>query len=137
LKSRDLLPIGEVARRSGRRASAIRYYEDIGVLPVPVRVGGKRRYEPETMRTLAVIDVAQRAGLTLDEIRRLLDAPSGGSAAEQLRLVAERRLPELNARIERALMVQKWLEAAARCECPDLDACCLFEDRGSSRADRR
>ncbi len=125
----ELLTIGELARRSGRRASAIRYYEEIGVLPSPVRVGGKRRYEPVTARALTVIDVAQRAGLALEEIKTLLQSPTGsGEAIERLRLVAEQRLPELRARIERARLVERWLEAAARCECPDLDACCLFDD---------
>jgi DNA-binding transcriptional MerR regulator len=55
------LTIGEVARRAGKRASSIRYYESIGLLPTPRRVGGQRRYATETLRTLAVIDVAQRA----------------------------------------------------------------------------
>src|SRR5262245_36195752 len=126
----QVLTIGELARRSGRRASAIRYYEEVGVLPPPARISGQRRYTPATERSLTVIDVAQRAGLTLDEIKILLESPAGSPAAtEHLRLVAERRLPELRARIERARLVERWLEAAARCECPDLDACCLFDDR--------
>ena len=129
ISDQQLLTIGELARRSGRRASAIRYYEEIGVLPHPVRVGGQRRYEPGTTRALTVIDVAQRAGLALDEIKSLLQAPTGsGDVTERLRLVAERRLPELRARIERAQLVERWLEAAARCECPDLEACSLFDD---------
>ena len=129
IPAEELLTIGELARRSGRRTSAIRYYEQIGVLPHPVRVSGQRRYEPGTTRALTVIDVAQRAGLALDEIKSLLQAPTGsGDVTERLRLVADRRLPELRARIERAQLVERWLEAAARCECPDLEACCLFDD---------
>jgi DNA-binding transcriptional MerR regulator len=64
-----LLSTGEVAQRSGKTASTIRYYEEIGLVPAPHRIEGRRRYQPEFLRTLAVIDSAQRAGPTLDEIR--------------------------------------------------------------------
>jgi DNA-binding transcriptional MerR regulator len=124
----ELLTIGELARRTSRRTSSIRYYEQIGLLPEPVRVGGRRRYREQTVRTLTVVDTAQRAGLALSEIRTLLTAVPGESAAiEELRGIAERKLPELEATIERAVLVRRWLEAAARCECPSLDECCLFE----------
>jgi MerR family redox-sensitive transcriptional activator SoxR len=71
------LLIGELARRSGLRPSAIRYYESIEVLPEPPRVSGRRRYPPETQRTLAVIGAARRAGLSLDEVRELLASGNG------------------------------------------------------------
>ena len=81
------------------------------------------------VRTLAVIDTAQRAGLALDEIRMLLSASPGDPAAvERLREVASRKLPEVVALIERSELVRGWLELAARCECPDLDQCPLFDD---------
>jgi MerR family redox-sensitive transcriptional activator SoxR len=123
----DLLTIGELARQTGRRASAIRYYEEIGLLPEPTRVSGRRRYRDDAARTLAVIDTAQRAGLTLEEIKSLLRATPGDEAAiESLRQVAERKLPQLTAMIERAVLVQHWLEEATRCECPSLEECGLF-----------
>lgn len=126
--SEDVLLIGELARQTGRATSAIRYYEEIGLLPEPPRVGGRRQYRHDAARTIAVIDTAQRAGLTLDEIRSLLDAAPGDSAAiEQLRDVAERKLPHLEATIARSQLVKRWLEAAARCECPNLDECCLLD----------
>jgi redox-sensitive transcriptional activator SoxR len=136
----DLLTIGELARLTGRRASAIRYYEEIGLLPEPIRVGGQRRYDHSAVRNLAVIDTCQRAGLPLDDIGRLLEATPGQdtAAVQRLRQVAERRLPELAASIERAVLVRQWLEAAARCECPSLDDCCLFDDPPlPAPADRR
>lgn len=124
----ELLSIGEVARESGKATSAIRYYEEIGLLPEPVRVAGRRRYRREVVRSLAVIETAQRAGLTLDEIRLLLQAsPDDGAVTDRLREVAERKLPELEALIERAELVRGWLEDAARCVCPTLDDCPLFE----------
>lgn len=126
--SAGLFSIGEVAERSGRAASSLRYYEQIGLIPLPTRVNGRRHYGPDVFRTLAVIETAQRAGLSLDEIRLLLDAAPGDKAAiERLREVAERKLPELRATIERAQLVHRWLEDAARCDCPSLEDCPLFE----------
>jgi MerR family transcriptional regulator, redox-sensitive transcriptional activator SoxR len=123
------LSIGEVAQRAQKRTSSIRYYEAIGLLPEPIRVNGRRRYRAETIRTLAVIDTAQRAGLTLEEIKLLLDASSDHAAAvERFREVAERKLPEINALIERTELVRSWLEDAARCQCPSLAECPLFDD---------
>ena len=124
-----LLTIGTVAAMTGRSTSAIRYYEQIGLLPEPVRVGGRRRYDPAAVRTLAVIETGQRAGLALDEIKVLLSASPGDPAAvERLREVASRKLPDVVALIERSELVRGWLELAARCECPDLDECPLFDD---------
>ena len=123
------LLIGEVARRAGLRASAIRYYESIGVLPEPQRVSGRRRYPGEVLRTLSVIGAAQRAGLSLDEVRVLLAASDGkGAVSERLRAIAQRKLPEVDALIERAHLVRSWLEAAADCRCPTLEACPLFDE---------
>jgi MerR family redox-sensitive transcriptional activator SoxR len=126
-----LLPIGEVARASGKAASSIRYYERIGLIPAPRRVSGQRRYPPAVLRTLAVIDTAQRAGLSLDEIRPLVAAAPGDPAVSQrLRQAAAGRLPEVRALIERAGQARRWLEAAAGCTCPSLDDCGLFDDPG-------
>jgi len=125
----SLLTIGAVAELTGKRPSSIRYYEQIGLLPPPVRISGRRMYDPGTVRTLAVIDTGQRAGLTLDDISALLSAsPDDGAAVERLRELAERKLPEIAALIERSELVRGWLECAARCECPNLSECPLFED---------
>jgi MerR family redox-sensitive transcriptional activator SoxR len=123
------LLIGEVARRAGVRASAIRYYESIGLLPEPQRVSGRRRYPGEVLRTLSVIGAAQHAGLSLEEVRELLAASDGkGAVSERLRAIAQRKLPEVDALIERARLVRTWLEAAADCRCPTLESCPLFEE---------
>lgn len=128
LMSSEFVAIGDLARLSGKAPSAIRYYEAIGLLPEPARVSGRRRYPAETVRSLAVIDTAQRAGLALDEIRLLLRAsPADAHAVEQLREVAERRLPMLREAIARAEVVREWLEQAADCCCPTLETCPLFE----------
>jgi MerR family redox-sensitive transcriptional activator SoxR len=133
-----LLAIGELAELAGKRPSSIRYYEQVGLLPPPVRVSGQRRYDAGTVRTLAVIDTAQRAGLTLDEVRTLLSAsPGDSSAIDRLRDVADRKLPEIVALIERTELVRSWLEAAARCECPNLNECPLFDDPPLEAAPRQ
>jgi MerR, DNA binding len=71
--------------------------------------------------------VAQRAGLSLDEIR---DLPEIGSdpLSPRLRASAERRPPEIENLIERAQRVRGWLSAATRCECETVDECGLFDD---------
>ncbi len=123
------LSIGEVARLSGKAPSAIRYYEEVGLVDRPERSSGRRRYPRAVVRTLAVIETAQRAGLSLEEIRVLLQAsPSNHAATERLREVAEQKLPELREAIQRAAIVRDWLEDAARCYCPTLDDCPLFEE---------
>ena len=123
------LTIGEVAALAGKNPSSIRYYEQIGLLPEPERVNGRRRYGPGTVRTLAVIETGQRAGLALDEIKVLLSvSPDDSAAIDRLREVATRKLPEIVALIERSELVREWLECAARCECPNLNECPLFDD---------
>jgi DNA-binding transcriptional MerR regulator len=103
------MSIGAVAAQAGRRPSSIRYYEQIGLLPRPDRVSGRRVYGPDTVRTLAVIETGQRAGLTLDEIRDLLSASDGDQAAiERLREVAVRKLgirPGLPPHLQPRLMI--------------------------------
>lgn len=122
------LTIGEVARRSGVKASTVRYYETLGVLPEPERVSGQRRYTVDVLRRLAIIDVAQRAGCSLEEIRDLLSA-ADEPASRRLRALAEHKLPQIEALIERAQAVHRWLEVASACECDTLDVCGLFDDR--------
>jgi len=123
------MTIGAVAALAGKRPSAIRYYEQIGLLPPAARASGRRVYGADAVRALAVIETGRRAGLTLDEIRVLLSAsPDDQAAVERLREVADRKLPEITALIERSQIVRGWLESAARCECPSLDECPLFDD---------
>jgi MerR family transcriptional regulator, redox-sensitive transcriptional activator SoxR len=122
------LAIGEVARRAGMNASRIRFYETCGVLPQPERLAGRRRYLPDVLRRLAIIDAAQRMGFTLDDIRELL-GPREGLAHERLRRLALLKIPELDALIERATSVRRLLEMCSTCDCESIDACGLFDDR--------
>jgi MerR family transcriptional regulator, redox-sensitive transcriptional activator SoxR len=121
------LTIGQVARRAGLNVSAIRYYEAHGLLPEAPRVGGQRRYGEETLGRLGIIDVAKRAGFSLDEIRTLLSASDAGEPAHaQLQELARRKLPEVEELIARADAVRRWLTTATGCGCETLDVCALF-----------
>ncbi len=119
-----LLTIGEVARRAGVRASAIRYYEEAGLLEEPERVGGKRRYDEEALRRLALIGGAKRAGFTLGEIRTLLHGfPAGTGAAQRWQALASEKLVEVDEAIAQPRQTRGLLEEALRCECASLDEC--------------
>lgn len=120
------LRIGEVAELAGIRASAIRYYERIGLLPEPDRVSGRRVYDRTVLPRLAAIDVGRQAGLRLDEIGELIEA-GDGPVSVRMQRVAKRKLPEVEALVEHVRAMREWLEAASRCECVSLDDCALFE----------
>ncbi|MEA2281185.1 MAG: hypothetical protein QOK21_1792 [Solirubrobacteraceae bacterium] len=123
-----MLTIGQLAERVGLNTSAIRYYERVGILPAPDREGGQRRYGKDAIRRLKVLAVAKRAGFSLDEARLLLrSADAGTPAFEALRDLAERRLPDVEALIERAQAMRTWLLTATDCSCTTLDACALFD----------
>jgi len=134
------LTIGQVATSAGINTSAIRYYERVGLLPEPERRSGQRRYTQETVRRLGVIDVAKRAGFTLDDARALLATGDDGAPAhEQIRQLAQRKLPEVDALIQRAEAMRRWLTTASSCNCDTLDVCGLFDDEhpaGDSTANR-
>lgn len=121
--------IGEVASRAGINPSAIRYYERNGVLPAPARVNGQRRYDEDVLRRLSVLDVAKRAGFSLEDVRQLFQATDAGAPAHgQLRALAQAKLPEVEALIDRAQDAKRWLESSTQCSCVTLDECSLFED---------
>jgi MerR family redox-sensitive transcriptional activator SoxR len=121
------LTIGRLAQRFGLKTSAIRYYERVGVLPQPDRVSGQRRYGPDAVRRLEVLEVAKRAGFTLDEARLLLQRTDAGTPAfESLRDLAARKLPDIEQLIARATEMRAWMLTATDCSCTTLDVCALF-----------
>jgi MerR family redox-sensitive transcriptional activator SoxR len=118
------LTIGEVARQAGLRTSAIRYYEDIGVMPMPERTHGHRRYTSRVFQQLAFIQLAQAAGFSIAEIQTLVSgfdetAPLG----VRWRTLAEQKLAELDVLITRAQGMKRVLEDGIRCQCLNLDEC--------------
>jgi len=74
MDSRDLLTIGEVAHRSGLAASALRYYESLGLIRSHRTSGNQRRYTRSVLRRLAVVHAAQQVGLSLEEVCRAFAA---------------------------------------------------------------
>lgn len=120
------LTIGELAAAGGVNASAVRYYERRGLMPEPERISGQRRYNQASIARLRTIRAAQQAGLSLDDVALLLAGADDGESAEALRELAERKLPDVDALIERAETMKRWLELAAACRCASLDVCSLF-----------
>jgi MerR family transcriptional regulator, redox-sensitive transcriptional activator SoxR len=124
-----LLTIGQVADRAGLNTSHIRFYERTGVLPAPERVSGQRRYREDVLHRLSIIDVAQRAGLTLEEIAPLTGpANRTADAGRHIRALADEKLPHIDALIARARAVKHWLQVAQSCDCQSVDVCGLFVD---------
>ena len=86
LRRTDLLTIGELSARSGFAPSALRYYENLGLISSSRTAGNQRRYERAMLRRLAFIRSAQRVGLSLEEITRSPADPAGKSHTDQGRL---------------------------------------------------
>lgn len=115
------LAIGQVAREAGVAATTLRYYEQIGLVPVPVRVGGQRRYDASVLARLEVIGLCKAAGFALEEIQVLFadDAPGRPTS----RALAEAKLAEIDARMESLARARAVIEWGMRCTCPSIDAC--------------
>jgi MerR family redox-sensitive transcriptional activator SoxR len=121
---REVMTIGEAARKAGVSTSAIRYYERVGLLPEPERVGGKRRYGAEVLRRLALVGGAKRAGFTLGEIRTLLHGfPAGTAASGRWRALASKKLGEVDRAMAQLRETRELLGEALRCDCTSLDEC--------------
>src|SRR5215211_961445 len=119
-----LVPIGELARRSGAATSTLRYYERIGLLPAAERAGGRRHYPPSVAERLALIRLYQDAGFTLAQIGRMLAARSQGRRGWGD--LAERKIAELDARIADAQQAKKLIQHALQCPHRDLLTCPRF-----------
>src|SRR5207244_2892900 len=113
-----------VAKQFGLRTSALRYYEQVGILPQANRVSGRRRYDVAILRRLAVIQRARQIGFSLDEIRELFSGFQPGlPASHRWRQLSQRKLAELEASLERIMTMKNLLRRMATCECDALDDC--------------
>ena len=119
------LSISEVAKQIGLRPSAIRYYEQIGVLPPAHRVSGQRRYDPTVLYRLAIIQRARQLDFTLTEIRQLFFGFHDASrASECWRTLSQRKLAELDHLMEGIKAVRALLKKLmTKCQCNTLDEC--------------
>jgi len=118
-----LLTIGELAGRTGVTTSALRYYEELGLLPAPARISGQRRYPESAARLVGAILLYSDAGFTLAEQKSLM-APRDGAAG--WRQLAQRKLAELDKQITRAQAAREAIEHGLRCPHQDITQCPNF-----------
>jgi MerR family redox-sensitive transcriptional activator SoxR len=124
----DLLSIGEVADRTGVAHSALRFYESEGLISSSRSGGGQRRYHRSTLRRVAFIKVAQRVGLSLEEIRgALASLPQSRTPTKTdwARLSAAWR-PRLDEQIAVLQRLRDELASCIGCGCLSLGACKLY-----------
>jgi MerR family redox-sensitive transcriptional activator SoxR len=121
------LTIGELAERAGVAASALRYYEELGLITSERTAGNQRRYPRAVLRRVAFIRSAQRVGLTLDEVADALSTlPEGRTPnkADWARLSRTWR-PRIDAQIERLERLRDKLDGCIGCGCLSLRRCAL------------
>jgi MerR family redox-sensitive transcriptional activator SoxR len=121
------LAIGEVAARSGLAVSAIRFYEDKGLIVSDRTAGGQRRFRRDVLRRLAFIQAAQRVGLTLEEIGDALGTlpADAGPSGPEWRALSARWRPLLDERIALLTALRDQLDHCIGCGCLSLERCRL------------
>jgi DNA-binding transcriptional MerR regulator len=130
-----LVPIGELARRTGVATSALRYYERIGLLSPAERAGGRRRYAPSSAERVALIRLLQDAGFTLAQIGPLVPAMRRGPRG--WRRLGERKIAELDARIADAQRAKELIRHGLDCPHGDLFACPNFRAAIDAQLERQ
>ncbi|HLT57252.1 MAG TPA: redox-sensitive transcriptional activator SoxR [Limnochordales bacterium] len=125
--TRRELTIGEVAERSGVAVSALRYYETKGLIKSRRTPGNHRVYPREVLRIISVIKVAQRTGLSLDEIQKYLAQlpDSGVPTKDDWTRMSTAWKAELEARIARLTRLKEQLDQCIGCGCLSLADCPL------------
>ena len=127
----ELLTIGELARRTRVATSALRYYEELGLLPRPTRVSGQRRYPPSTVELVGVILFLRDVGFALGEMKTLMAARA--RSPDVWRNLVRRKVADLDDQIAKAGIARIALEHALRCRHEDLLECPNFWDVVASR----
>lgn len=117
------MDIGEVARRTGLRASALRFYESKGLIRAESRNGARRQFGADVLDRLALVALGRAAGLSLDEIGGML--PSDGALRVD-RKVLRARAAEFDLRIRQLTTMRNELMHAAECKAEDHAACPKF-----------
>ena len=122
-----MLTVGEVARRSGVAAAALHLYESKGLIASTRTAGNQRRYPSLVLRTLAIIKVAQRTGIALEEIKRALGRypPNSKLTAAQWSEMSSAWREDLNSRIRMLEALRDNLDNCIGCGCLSLDECPL------------
>ncbi|HEU0104055.1 MAG TPA: redox-sensitive transcriptional activator SoxR [Mycobacteriales bacterium] len=123
----DLLQIGEVARRAGLAPSALRYYEQQGLVTSVRTAGGVRRYPRSVLRRLAFVRAAQNVGLSLQEVRAALSTLPDArtpTPADWARLSRTWRA-RLDEQIDSLVALRDGLSSCIGCGCLSLRRCAL------------
>lgn len=122
-----MMTVGEVAQRSGLPVSTIHFYESKGLIASTRNAGNQRRFAAITLRSIAIIKVAQRTGIPLEEIKQTLgDYPAGSKlTARQWRAMSLRWRNSLDKRIERLTRLRDELDGCIGCGCLSLKECPL------------
>ena len=121
----ETLTIGELARRTGVAPSALRYYEEIGLLSPAARVSGQRRYGTDAVDLVGAVLFLADVGFTLAEIEQLMAARS--TSPQSWRELARRKLVELDERIAEAQAARVAVEHALACPHEDVVECPNFQ----------
>jgi MerR family redox-sensitive transcriptional activator SoxR len=134
--STDRLTIGELAARSGLAASALRYYEELGLISSARTAGGQRRYHRAMLRRLAFVRAAQRVGLSLDEAGRALAHLPDDRAptATQWAPVARTWQQRIDAQIAELQLLRRKLGGCVGCGCLSLKTCSLYNPDDTAAA---
>lgn len=130
------IAIGELSRRTGGNIETIRYYEHIGLLPLPDRQGRFRRYGTADVARLVFIRRARELGFTLDEVRALLalSEADGKASCADARDIAARHLWGVRAKIKDLKAMERALaDAVHRCDAGEVPGCPMI-DALSARA---
>ena len=115
--------IGEAARRTGLKVSAIRFYDAQGLLPRTARVSGRREFDARAVQRLQLIAAAQAYGFRLAEIREMLAMTGDKAPAGGWRTWIINKVKEIDANLERMAYARRLLIRSLECECRDLETC--------------
>jgi DNA-binding transcriptional MerR regulator len=118
------LSIGDLAHSTDVPASTLRYYESLGLLPEPPRIGGKRRYPPQSIARVRAVRTATGLGFSLAEVRQLQQVlRQDGAAGTDAKAVARRKIAELDDQIARARAMKQLLQRSLACEDEHPEGC--------------
>ena len=118
------MTISQVAQQAGVRPSTLRYYESIGLLPMPNRISGRRRYDAGVLQRLEIIRTAQQAGFTLAEMRVLFDdILTSASPSAHWHDLIQRKVQEMNTLLLNVQSMKSLLEDIMRCNDNELEDC--------------
>jgi MerR family redox-sensitive transcriptional activator SoxR len=118
------MKIGQLARSANLNASAIRYYEKIGLLAPSQRLGGQRRYPADAVHRVLLIRFASDMGFTLSEIKLFLSGLRDNTpVGPRWRKLADRKILEIEENLQRSVRLKLLLQNLLHCRCASLQVC--------------